>query len=106
MRILDHYRLDPLPWGGDVTTRVAGNAGNSIFLGAMLIIAFFVTLERVFNSFVRLIGIGQPAGADTQDWQTSLAGGAYLFALFTLPVLLLGAWQLRRGLGRGGPPAG
>ncbi len=93
--VVQHYDLDPLPWGGDTTTRVAGNAGNSIFLGAFLIIAFFVTLERVFSSFVRLLGIGQPAGADTQEWQTSVAGGAYLFVLLVELVAIL--WTQSRG---------
>jgi tetratricopeptide (TPR) repeat protein/O-antigen ligase len=93
--VVQHYDIDPLPWGGDTTTRVAGNAGNSIFLGAMLIITFFVTLERVFGSFVRLLGIGQPVGADTQDWQTSLAGGAYLFVLLVEIVAIV--WTQSRG---------
>lgn len=57
---VQHYNLDPLPWGGDVTTRVAANAGNAIFLAAYLIMAFFLTLERVFTSFVRLMGIASP----------------------------------------------
>ncbi len=72
--VVQHYNIDPLPWGGDVTTRVAGNAGNAIFLAAYLVMGFFLTLERVFSSFVRLLGIGQPADAERQDWQTSLAG--------------------------------
>ena len=93
--VVQHYDIDPLPWGGDTTTRVAGNAGNSIFLGAMLIITFFVTLERVVSSFVRLLGIGQPVGADTQDWQTSLAGGAYLFVLLVEIVAIV--WTQSRG---------
>jgi len=29
--------IDPLPWGGDVTERVAANMGNSIFVAAYLI---------------------------------------------------------------------
>ena len=61
----------------------------------MLIITFFVTLERVFSSFVRLLGIGQPVGADTQDWQTSLAGGAYLFVLLVEIVAIV--WTQSRG---------
>lgn len=93
--IVQHYSLDPLPWGGDVQTRVAGNAGNSIFLAAYLIMAFFLTLERVFSSFVRLMGIGQATGADPQDWQTSLAGGAYLFVLMVISVAIV--WTQSRG---------
>jgi tetratricopeptide (TPR) repeat protein len=93
--VIQHYGLDPLPWGGDVQTRVAANAGNAIFLGAYLIMAFFLTLERVFTSFVRLMGIGQPANAEAQDWQSSLAGGAYLFVLLVQAIAIV--WTQSRG---------
>jgi tetratricopeptide (TPR) repeat protein len=43
--------FDPLPWGGDVTVRVASNMGNAIFVAAYLIMAFFLTLGRVVESF-------------------------------------------------------
>ena len=43
--------LDPLPWGGDVTSRVAANMGNAIFVAAYLLMAFFLTLGRVVESF-------------------------------------------------------
>ncbi|MBK8051666.1 MAG: O-antigen ligase family protein [Anaerolineales bacterium] len=103
--ILQHYRLDPLPWGGDVTARIAGNAGNAIFLGAYLIMGFFLTLERTFSSFVRLARSelfypttqpGAPAeGFDRQDWQTAVAGGAYLFVLFVITAAIV--WTGSRG---------
>src|SRR5574341_92419 len=44
---LQHYHLDPLPWGGDTVQRVTGNMGNAIFLAAYLIMAALVTLGRV-----------------------------------------------------------
>jgi tetratricopeptide (TPR) repeat protein len=93
--VIQHYGIDPLPWGGDVQTRVAANAGNAIFLAAYLIMAFFLTLERVFASFVRLLGIGQPPDADAQDWQTSIAGGAYLFVLLVQTIAIF--WTQSRG---------
>jgi len=93
--VIQHAGLDPLPWGGDVQTRVAANAGNAIFLGAYLIMAFFLTLERVFTSFVRLMGIGKPINADEQDWQASLAGGAYLFVLLVQTIAIV--WTQSRG---------
>ncbi|MCZ7667759.1 MAG: hypothetical protein M5U34_11365 [Chloroflexi bacterium] len=37
--LLQHFDLDPLPWGGDVTVRVAGHMGNAIFIAAYLIMA-------------------------------------------------------------------
>lgn len=93
--VVQHYGLDPLPWGGDVQSRVAANAGNAIFLAAYLIMAFFLTLERVFTSFVRLMGIGQPANAEPQDWQSSLTGGAYLFVLLVQAIAIF--WTQSRG---------
>lgn len=93
--IVQHYGLDPLPWGGDVQSRVAANAGNAIFLAAYVIMAFFLTLERVFSSFLRLLGLGQPDGIDRQEWQASLAGGAYLFVLLVQTVAIF--WTQSRG---------
>ena len=49
--ILQHYQRDPLPWGGDVTARVAANMGNAIFVAAYLIMAIFLTIERLIRSF-------------------------------------------------------
>jgi tetratricopeptide (TPR) repeat protein len=49
--MIQHANKDPLPWGGDVTQRVAGNMGNAIFIAAYLIMAFFLTLGRLVQSF-------------------------------------------------------
>ncbi|RLT29185.1 MAG: hypothetical protein DWI54_07955, partial [Chloroflexi bacterium] len=35
---VQHYESDPLPWKGDVITRVASTMGNSIFIAAFLIL--------------------------------------------------------------------
>jgi tetratricopeptide (TPR) repeat protein/O-antigen ligase len=53
--ILQHYNLDSLPWSGDVTTRVAANMGNSIFVAAYLIMATPITLARLLESFSILL---------------------------------------------------
>ncbi|MEM8535001.1 MAG: O-antigen ligase family protein [Chloroflexota bacterium] len=34
---IQHFRLDPLPWGGDVVSRIASTMGNSIFVAAYFI---------------------------------------------------------------------
>ncbi|HEY3342520.1 MAG TPA: hypothetical protein VGK81_10900, partial [Anaerolineae bacterium] len=49
--MLQHANLDPLPWGGDVTQRVAGNMGNAIFIAAYLIMAFFLNLGKIAEAF-------------------------------------------------------
>ena len=100
--IVQHYAIDPLPWGGDVTTRVAGNAGNAIFLAAYLIMAFFFTLERIYSSFSALMG-GRGAGeggesgeeSASHDTVTAIAGGAYLFV--AMVQLLAIFWTQSRG---------
>ncbi len=93
--IVQHYNIDPLPWGGDVTTRVAANAGNAIFLAAYLIMAFFLTVERVYSSFAFLLGHKSDAHVDSQDMPTALAGGAYLFIVMVQ--LLAIFWTQSRG---------
>jgi tetratricopeptide (TPR) repeat protein/O-antigen ligase len=49
--VLQRFQLDPIPWGGNVTNRIAANMGNSIFVAAFLIMAFPPTLIRIINSF-------------------------------------------------------
>ena len=49
--VLQHFQLDPLPWGGDTSTRVTGHMGNAIFIAAYLIMSSMVTLGRVVTSF-------------------------------------------------------
>jgi tetratricopeptide (TPR) repeat protein len=49
--LIQHANKDPLPWGGDVTQRVASNMGNPIFVAAYLIMAFFLTMGRLIESF-------------------------------------------------------
>lgn len=93
--VIQHLQVDPLPWGGDTTTRVASNAGNAIFLAAYLIMAFFVTLERVYSSFAYLLGYKPPSHADSQDIPTALAGGAYLFVLMVQVLAIF--WTQSRG---------
>ena len=92
--ILQHYDIDPLPWGGDVQTRVAGNAGNAIFLAAYLIMAVFLTLERVYSSFAFLLS-SKPNADDSQDMPTALAGGFYLFVLLVQFLTII--WTQSRG---------
>ncbi len=119
--VVQHHHLDSLPWGGDVVTRVAGNAGNAIFLAAYLIIAFFVTLALLVRSVSRLMasedaGMGESFRAGVLLFilaVQSLAiiytrsrgpwlgwmGGGYLFGL-------VGLLSLREWSGGEGTPPG
>ncbi len=51
--ILQHFHLDPLPWGGEragsVSQRVVSTFGNPIFLAAYLLMVIPVTVSRVFD---------------------------------------------------------
>lgn len=53
--ILQRYGLDPIPWGGDVSQRIASNLGNSIFVAAYLIMVFPLTLMRIVEAFEDLL---------------------------------------------------
>ena len=54
--MIQHDKLDPLPWGGDVTERVAANMGNAIFIAAYLIMATPLALGRVLETMGRIVG--------------------------------------------------
>ncbi len=45
--VLQHFGRDPLPWRGDVITRVASTMGNSIFVAAYMIMLVPLALYRV-----------------------------------------------------------
>ena len=52
--IAQHQKMDPLPWAGDVTGRVASTMGNAIFLAAYLIMVVPLTATRLLDSLGRL----------------------------------------------------
>jgi tetratricopeptide (TPR) repeat protein len=72
--LIQHYGIDPLPWGGNVTTRVASNMGNAIFISAYTIMVFFITLGRVVESFIAILTEEEAQIADI------LRASAYIFA--------------------------
>ncbi len=97
--VVQHYGLDPLPWGGDVITRVSSVAGNPIFIAAYLIMVVPLTLVRVLELFHRLI---TDESDDTMIGPALLAG-AYLFLLLIQLITIMfsqsrGPWL---GLGAG-----
>jgi len=73
--ILQHYNLDSLPWTGDVTTRVAANMGNSIFVAAYLIMTTPITLAKLIESFSTLLK--EEVGTISH----ALLAGCYLFVM-------------------------
>jgi len=81
--IVQHLGGDPLPWGGDVRTRVASNMGNSIFVGAYLIIIVPLTLAKLIESFRAIMQRNKARLTDV------LRASGYLFIL---GVQLLTIW--------------
>lgn len=93
--IIQHYGMDPLPWGGDVSRRIAGNAGNAIFLAAYLIMAVFLTMERIYSSFHFMLTSDSEAEEGSLDMPSAIAGAAYLF-IFLVQLLAI-FWTQSRG---------
>lgn len=75
--VIQNFKLDPLPWGGDVTFRVTSTMGNAIFLAAYLIMVVPLTLIRLVQAAVAL-GRGLPVGERTREWLLVAACGAAL----------------------------
>lgn len=48
--IMQHLQWDPLPWGADTTVRVASTLGNSIFLGAYLLMCMPFAAYRIWRA--------------------------------------------------------
>ncbi len=73
--LLQRFQLDPLPWGGDTTTRIAANLGNAIFIAAYLIMVVPLTLARLIEALQRVLQAADGTVAD------ALAAGALFFVL-------------------------
>ncbi len=71
--LIQHNKLDPLPWGGDVTQRVASNMGNAIFVAAYLIMTFSLTVGRIAESFKAILS------DDEANWADIPRAAGYIF---------------------------
>jgi len=83
---VQHAGRDPLPWGGDVTRRVASNMGNAIFVAAYLIMAVPPTLSRIADAFRAIL---QEEESDALD---VLRAAAYVFILL---VQVIAVWYTK-----------
>lgn len=90
--IVQHQGLDPLPWQGDVITRVASTMGNSIFVAAYLIMLIPLALYRLFAHLGEARGAPE-AGNAGREWLWALARGLFLLSglLLLLAVIMIGA---------------
>jgi len=79
---VQHAGRDPLPWGGNVTRRVASNMGNAIFVAAYLIMAVPSTLSRVVDAFRSLLSDEEAGTLDV------LRAATYIF-IFLVQVIAI-----------------
>jgi tetratricopeptide (TPR) repeat protein len=87
--LLQHFNLDPLPWGGDVQRRIAGHMGNAIFIAAYLIMAVPLTVARIIDAFTNILGDEEMSYADV------IRSSIYIFTFFIQ--LLAIYWSGSRG---------
>ncbi|MEW5957103.1 MAG: tetratricopeptide repeat protein [Chloroflexota bacterium] len=73
--IVQRYGLDPLPWAGDVTARVASNMGNAIFVASYLIMIVPLTLARLVESMTAIVKEEQAS------WGHTILAAVYIFAM-------------------------
>ncbi len=86
--IIQHFQLDPLPWGGDVTVRVASNMGNAIFVAAYLIMVVPITIGRFIINLRTLEEAASLEEDDARGAPGTLWTVAYML-LLTLEALCL-----------------
>ncbi|RLT22105.1 MAG: hypothetical protein DWI30_06545 [Chloroflexi bacterium] len=87
---IQHLQLDPLPWKGDVITRVASTMGNSIFIAAYLILVVPLSLAFAITHFQKAqapVPANQPRFF---AWQWVLG---YLLAIIGAFVIAFAAMQ-------------
>ena len=53
--VLQKFKIDPVPWGGDTSVRIAANMGNSIFVAAYLMMVFPLTFGRIVETFKAIL---------------------------------------------------
>jgi tetratricopeptide (TPR) repeat protein len=80
--ILQRYKLDPIPWGGDTTIRIASSMGNSIFIAAYLIMVFPLTLGRIIEAFRAIL-------TESQNIASHIIRASIYIFIATLQVLAL-----------------
>ena len=80
--ILQRYKIDPVPWGGDVSVRIAANMGNSIFVAAYLIMVFPLIIGRIIEAFGAILNEKEGLG-----WHVARAT-IYVFCAAVLLIAL------------------
>lgn len=87
--IVQKYGLDPLPWAGDVTSRVAANMGNAIFVASYLTMVIPLTLSRLVEAMTTIIKEEQ------SSWGHTILAAVYIFTLVIQNITVV--FSLSRG---------
>jgi tetratricopeptide (TPR) repeat protein len=82
--LIQHFQLDPLPWKGDVISRVASTMGNSIFVAAYLIMVLPFALYRLLTNLAAARSAPREGGSGDALWGVAYA----LLVAGTLALLL------------------
>ena len=86
--IIQNRGLDPMPWLGDVTHRVASTMGNSIFVSAYLIMVVPLTITMITGALRDLDDFGDDSDADS-DHGPHAAAAAVLRAASYMVLLII-----------------
>jgi hypothetical protein len=71
--LVQHNQIDPLPWKGDVVSRVASTMGNSIFVAAYLIMIVPFALYRAIGALHAARHAAEPAEGADVGWAAAQA---------------------------------
>jgi len=85
--LLQRSGNDPLPWAGDVESRVASSLGNAIFVGAYLIMIVPLTLQRLVAVIAAWRGSADaapPRERREDPWLLVVIGGGAVFVLLLI----------------------
>jgi len=71
--LVQHNQIDPLPWKGDVVSRVASTMGNSIFVAAYLLMIVPFALYRAIGAFHEAQRAAEPGERADLGWGVAYA---------------------------------
>lgn len=80
--ILQRNMIDPVPWGGNVSNRIASNMGNSIFVAAYLIMAVPLALGRAVQSLTAILN------DEDRLWAQIIRSTFYIF-IFAVDIIAI-----------------
>lgn len=87
--LMQRFKLDPLPWGGDATSRVTSSMGNSIFLGGYLVMAIPLTLAGLMALIPAAWNALRSGEAPSNGVRFLQVAGYIGLLLCGLPILIL-----------------